>query len=147
MKRWLAVVLLVIAGCARLPPEVVEVSTPGDCRVRLTARAGHPYLAEFEREVVVACGGGSTALELEYDPGGLGRVELVATADGALALTDAFRSVTLSSTDATVLVVHDLPGKIDVYRSRCGRSPVFHRAEGTFLGAFDYCEHRWQWLH
>jgi hypothetical protein len=127
-------------------PIMAEAAAPDGCFTRLTATPAHPFLAEFARQVTVNCGAAQTTLELQLDPGRLGRVELVRTGEGLLAVTDAFQSTTVRTRDTTVLEVGLHAGKLDRYTTPCATTQVFRRAHGTFLGAFDYCDRRWQFL-
>jgi len=156
MKAALLAAALLLAACSRTDeaaapnagaaPTITEASTADGCSVRLSTRPAHPFFAEFSRQLSVECNGAVTALELQLDPGGLGRVELVRTVEGQLAVTDAFQSATFRIADSTLIErgLHD--GKLDRYATPCVTSRVFARAPGEYLGAFDYCDHRWQFL-
>ena len=140
--------LLALAACNR-PAEsstAVKIAGPDGCSTELTTRPAHPFLAEFTRQVTVTCAGTATTLELQPDPGGLGRIELVRLEQGDLAITDAYQSaiIRLGKTALADDGLHE--GKLDRYSSPCVRSQVFQRRHGKFLGAFDYCEHRWVFL-
>lgn len=153
MKIFLAALGLVLASCAGPDPKpahrepiAVEVSVSDRCTARLVATPAHPFLAEFDRQVTVTCGATRSSLELQRDPGGLGRVELVRSGEGLLAITDAFQSTTVRTTDASVLDRGLHEGKQDGYATSCARTQSFTRTQGQFLGAFDFCDHRWQFL-
>jgi hypothetical protein len=144
----IAATLLALAACdrPRERPIVVRIAAPEGCSTELTTRPAHPFLAEFTRQIAVTCAGTTTTLRLQPDSGGLGRIELVALEGGDLAVTDAFQSavVRLGRTAPIDDGLHE--GKLDRYSSPCVRSQVFQRRHGKFLGAFDYCEHRWVFL-
>ena len=148
MKDLLLASVLLLAGCrtADTPRSTIDFSERDGCVTRLTATMAHPFLAEFDREVSLNCKGSHVTLTLQRDSGGLGRVELVRLDNGLFAITDAFQSTTVRRVDSTVLDLGLHGGKVDSYPSPCARTQVFHRAQGTFLGAFDYCDHQWQFL-
>ena len=149
-------ILLALAACRRAgeesrPPSVqqpttVKIAAPEGCSTELIVRPAHPFLAEFTRRITVNCGGAVTTLALQKDPGGLGRIELVKLEQGDLAVTDAYQSAIIRR-GSTALVDPGLhEGKLDAYPSSCVRNQVFQRRHGEFLGAFDYCDHRWVFL-
>lgn len=127
-------------------PLVVEASIADGCSARLVARASHPFLAEFSRRITITCGASHRSLTLLPDPGRMGRVELVRRGAGRLAITDAFQSATLRTSDLAVVESRPENGKWEDYSTPCVHEQLFARTAGTFLGAFDYCEHRWQFL-
>jgi hypothetical protein len=154
-RNLLLVSLAVVAGCSsdervefQSTTSVAEttVALPGSstCSVRLLATDAHPFQAEFDRRVVVDCGR-PVSLALERDPGGLGRIELLRDDRVGLVIVDAFQVSTLRDGAADFESAVQA-GKFDRYSTACTRSRVFGRAPGEFLGAFDYCDHRWQFL-
>ena len=135
------------APVARVTPTVTEGAAQGGCETRLTTAPAHPFLAEFSRQVTVLCNGAQTTLELQRDPGGLGRVELVRTEEGLLAVTDAFQSARFRTSDSKLVDAGLHEGKLDrAANTPCATTRLFDRAPGDYLGAFDYCDHRWRFL-
>ena len=129
------------------PASVVKVALPDGCSTELTTKPAHPFLAEFTRSITVTCSEtAATTIILQKDPGGLGRIELVRMAGGDLAVTDSWQSTVIHLSKPLPPDAGTHEGKLDRYEAPCARTQQFQRRRGKFLGAFDYCDHRWVFL-